>query len=148
MRAFLARAAGKAEADDLAQDAFVKAWLRARDFRGQGSYRSWLFGIGWRVFLDAQKRERRRRNLWSLGADETEAMTAAASGAAVDIDRLFLHLTSKQRAALTLCDGHGWTHGEAAEILGLPMGSVKSLILRAKRKLAMLVAGGECDDPE
>src|SRR3546814_3024122 len=59
LRAFLARVAGS-DADDLAQEAFVRAWQRAGDYRGQGSYAAWVMGIGWRIFLDQRRTTRRR----------------------------------------------------------------------------------------
>jgi RNA polymerase sigma factor (sigma-70 family) len=87
LRAFLARAAG-CDADDLAQEAFVRAWQRAGEYRGQGSYAAWIMGIGWRLFLD-QRRTARRRNALSAGDDAPAATDPRpASDASIDADRL------------------------------------------------------------
>ena len=140
LRAFLARLAGPSDADDLAQEAFVRAWQRAAAFRGEGSYAAWVMGIGWRLFLDQQRTARRQQQL--AGRNEPAGSTdpRAASEAAIDADRLLATLSATERAALTLCFGHGWSHGEAAEILGLPLGTLKSLVLRGRAKAQKLIA--------
>ncbi|PAL20136.1 RNA polymerase subunit sigma-70 [Sphingopyxis sp. GW247-27LB] len=141
LRAFLARAAGS-DADDLAQEAFVRAWQRAGDYRGQGSYAAWVMGIGWRLFLDQRRTARRREGL--AAQDEAPQPNAphGASDAAIDADRLLAGLSPQERAALTLCFGHGWSHGEAAEIMGIPLGTLKSLVLRGRAKAQKLIAEG------
>lgn len=142
LRAFLARAAG-CDADDLAQEAFVRAWQRAGDFRGQGSYAAWIMGIGWRLFLDQQRTARRREG---LAAQDGDAAVAAdprpAREAAIDAERLLATLSPQERAALTLCFGHGWSHGEAAEIMGIPLGTLKSLVLRGRAKAQKMIGEG------
>jgi RNA polymerase sigma factor (sigma-70 family) len=142
LRAFLARAAG-CDADDLAQEAFVRAWQRADDFRGQGSYAAWIMGIGWRLFLDQRRTAKRRE---ALAGRDDDAPTATdprgASDAAIDADRLLAALSPQERAALTLCFGHGWSHAEAAEIMGVPLGTLKSLVLRGRAKAQKMIGEG------
>lgn len=142
LRAFLGRVAGSAEGDELAQEAFLRAWQRIGDFRGDGSWFGWVAGIGWRLFLDARRTERRRAELATRdpAADTT---IPPASGASMDVARLFIYLSEAERAAMTLCLGHGHSHSEAAAILGLPLGTVKSLVLRGRDKLQRLIAAGE-----
>lgn len=140
LRAFLSRAAG-CDADDLAQEAFVRAWQRAGDFRGQGSYAAWVMGIGWRLFLDQRRTARRREGLAERDPDAV-ADPRPAREAAIDADRLLNQLSAQERAALTLCFGHGWSHGEAAEIMGVPLGTLKSLVLRGRAKAQKLIGEG------
>lgn len=142
MRAFLSRAAG-CDADDLAQEAFVRAWQRAGEYRGQGSYAAWVMGIGWRLFLDQRRAARRRAEM--AARDEAAAMSIdprPASDAAIDAERLLTVLSPQERAALTLCFGHGWSHGEAADILGVPLGTLKSLVLRGRAKAQKMIGEG------
>ena len=47
---------------------------------------------------------------------------------------MLARLSEKERAALILCEGHGWTHAEAAALLGLPLGTLKSMVARSKSK--------------
>lgn len=141
MRAFLARSAGN-DADDLAQETFVRAWSRAGDFRGEGSYAAWIMGIGWRLFLD-QRRVARRREQLSAGEDvPVSTDPRPAADAAVDADRLLSLLSPQERAALTLCFGHGWSHSEAAEIMDIPLGTLKSLVLRGRAKAQKMIDEG------
>lgn len=140
LRGFLGRVAGAADGDELAQEALLRAWERASDFRGAGSWYGWVAGIGWRLFLDRRRQEKRRAAL-QVAEPEPDA-EPPESGAAMDIARLFGHLSDAERAAMTLVLGHGHSHGEAAAILGLPLGSVKSLVLRGREKLQRLVGGG------
>ena len=141
MRAFLARAAGS-DADDIAQEALVRAWTRAGDYRGEGSYAAWLMGIGWRLFLDQRRTAQRRTILAARDDAPTVSNPHRASDAAIDADRLLATLSPSERAALTLCFGHGWSHGEAAAIMGVPLGTLKSLVLRGRAKAQKLIGEG------
>ena len=141
LRAFLSRAAGS-DADDLAQEAFVRAWQRAGEYRGQGSYAAWVMGIGWRLFLDQRRTARRREGLAADGDAPAPHEPHGASDAAIDAGRLLAGLSAQECAALTLCLGHGWSHGEAADILGVPLGTLKSLVLRGRAKAQKLIAEG------
>ena len=141
LRAFLSRAAG-CDADDLAQEAFVRAWQRAGEYRGQGSYAAWVMGIGWRLFLDQRRTARRREELAGNEEIATSNDPRSASDAAIDASRLLAALSPQERAALTLCFGHGWSHGEAAAIMGVPLGTLKSLVLRARAKAQELADEG------
>src|SRR4051812_16738906 len=58
LRGFLAHVAGAGLADELAQEAFVKAWQALPRFRGEALFSSWLCGIGWRCFIDPPRRGR------------------------------------------------------------------------------------------
>jgi RNA polymerase sigma factor (sigma-70 family) len=140
VRAFLTRVAGAQLADDLAQETFLRAWRNAGAYRGSGSYPGWLLAIAWRVFLDASKR-RRREQAWADAGLAAPDRTADDPLAAVDVAKLMAALEPEERAGLTLCLGQGWSHGEAAEILGVPLGTLKSRVARAAAKCrAMLEA--------
>jgi RNA polymerase sigma-70 factor (ECF subfamily) len=139
VRAFLARTAGAQAADDLAQETFLRAWRSARKYRGTGSYAGWLLAIGWRVFLDARKQQRLElsRNEVALPPDQSFEDPSAK----MDVEKLMAALEPEERASLVLCLGQGWSHSEAAEILGIPLGTLKSRVARATAKCrAMLDA--------
>ena len=82
VRAFLRRAMGReAEADDLAQEAFVTAWEKIGAYRGDAAFRTWLCGIAWRKLATARRswaRSSRRETEWM----ETEALERPAAGQA------------------------------------------------------------------
>src|SRR5215217_6163574 len=114
LRAFLARMGAGHAADDVAQDAFLKAWRHAAQYDGRARYSTWLTSIAWRCRLDQVRREMRtpepERHGGETPADEVEDMLS--------------RLSDSERAALIVCDGHGWTHAEAAELLDLPLGTL------------------------
>lgn len=135
LRAFLRRAAG-ADADDVAQEAFVTAWSSLSRLRDDEGFRPWVYGIAWRKALSLDRssaRAARRDHEWVEEQD--------AEGGGLDpADRMALRaamdqLPVDQRAAVALCMAQGWSHGEAADALGLPLGTIKSHVTRGRDKL-------------
>jgi RNA polymerase sigma factor (sigma-70 family) len=124
LRSFLARSVGLEHADDIAQDAFLKAWRAAGQYDGRARYSTWLTRIAWRCRLDRLRKER--------PAEPQEAVVEP--GNSLEVEDMLRRLSEGERAALVLCEGHGWTHAEAAELLSLPLGTLKSTVSRAKAK--------------
>jgi RNA polymerase sigma factor (sigma-70 family) len=134
VRGFLRRLlASAADADDIAQETFLAAWEGAGDYRGGSSVRSWLCAIAWRKARTAQRSWFRRR--------EREAQTGAEEGFQGSTeDRLavrqaLMTLPIEQRAAVALCLAEGFSHAEAAQALGAPLGTVKSHVTRGRARL-------------
>lgn len=133
MRRFLVHLAGADLADELAQDSFVRAWTALAGFRGEASFPSWICSIGWRCYLDHRRRERSEGRKRDAVAAERSSPVADPLQA-MDLQAALARLDATERAGLILCDGHGWSHSDAAAILGVPLGTLKSMIARAKRK--------------
>jgi RNA polymerase sigma factor (sigma-70 family) len=144
VRAFLRRLVGNdADADDMAQETFLAAWTHARSFRGEASVRAWLCGIAWRKAKGAQRSWARRRSRDTAHHEHQAAATV--TGAPIE-DRLAVRralqaLPLEQRAAVTLCLVCGFSHSEAAEILGAALGTVKSHVLRGRERLLEAMEG-------
>jgi len=143
LRAFLRRLCGNAaDADDLAQEAFVFAWEHIARFDPARPFRPWLFGIAWRKY-----RERKRGWLRLLKREShavsDETSFAPDPGLRLDLVKAASTLPPEQRAAVLLCLGAEFTHAEAAEALALPLGTVKSHIARGREKLAALLGGSD-----
>jgi len=137
VRRFLSRLAGAA-ADDLAQETFLKAWRMAGHYRGDGRYRAWLMRIAWTQFLGAH-RAGVRRDAREAAAAEQESRHDPDS--AIDLGRALAALGERERAAALLCFGEGCSHAEAAAIMELPLGTVKSIVARARRTLVEILEG-------
>jgi RNA polymerase sigma-70 factor, ECF subfamily len=106
-------------------------------WRGEGSYEGWLLRIAWRQFLSDRRGRRAEVEL-------DEAATGAAAhdpDAAIDVDRALARLAPRGRAAALLCLGEGYSHKEAAAILGLPLGTLKSVVARARAELVRHLEG-------
>ena len=137
VRMFLRRLLGNdADADDMAQETFLTAWTHARSYRDDGDVRSWLCGIAWRKAKDAQRSWFRRR---ARDTAHHEVSSDIAMGTSME-DRIAVKaalqtLPLEQRAALTLCLVSGFSHSEAAKILGAALGTVKSHVLRGRERL-------------
>src|SRR5499427_2839782 len=137
VRMFLRRLLGNdADADDVAQETFLAAWTHARSFRDEADVRSWLCGIAWRKAKGAQRSWFRR----SARDTAHHVLSSAVPGGVLMEDRLAVRaalqaLPLEQRAAVTLCLVCGFSHSEAAKILGTALGTVKSHVLRGRERL-------------
>jgi RNA polymerase sigma factor (sigma-70 family) len=138
VRGFLRRfTGGWADADDIAQEAFVTAWRKLDRFEGRSSFRSWVSGIAFRIARDARRAHGRavaRDGAWLARQDD-----GGGDGAPPE-DRIALAdamaaLPEDQRAAVALCLGEGFSHAEAAVILKAPLGTVKSHVTRGRERL-------------
>jgi RNA polymerase sigma factor (sigma-70 family) len=124
-------------ADDLAQETFLKAWRRLDDFRGGSRFSTWLFSIAhnqWRMHA----RTRKETLLEELPEPPPEPETSDPSAHGrlrMDLAEALKSLTPAERAAIVLCCQNGLSHDEAAQALELPVGTVKTHILRGKEKL-------------
>jgi RNA polymerase sigma factor (sigma-70 family) len=140
VRGFLRRFVGHwGDADDLAQEAFVIAWSRLDRFEGRSSFRSWVSGIGYRLARDAKRAHGR-----AVARDADWLETQSHENQAPLEDRIALAdamaaLPHDQRAAVALCLGEGFSHAEAAEILRLPLGTVKSHVTRGRERLMQVL---------
>ncbi|MFG6465998.1 RNA polymerase sigma factor [Roseateles sp. BYS87W] len=124
----------QARADDLAQEAFVRAWRALPQFRGEARFRTWLTRLAYSA-LSAE-----RPALPTADPDGPDLATPTpdfAPGAdwRLDLDRALATLSDAQRHAVLLCYGADLSHAEAAQVLGWPLGTVKTQVLRAKARL-------------
>ncbi len=142
VRGFLRRMADAATADDLAQETFVVAWRKIGTFEEKGSFRGWICRIAYTQFLQARRSQQsalKRDTAAFLDSDQVTEADAAGAEARLDLERAMKVLSQEQRAAVSLCYGEGMSHAEAAEALGLPLGTLKSHVLRGReRMLAVL----------
>ncbi len=144
VRGFLARLGGASRSDDLAQETFLTAWTKASAFTGEGRYKGWLMRIAWRTFLmDARGRSRRLPEHKGTGEAAEQADRSDAERDLIVEDALS-RLKEEDRAAVVLCLVLGHSHSEAARILDMPLGSVKTRVARGSAKLLELL--GDSDD--
>jgi len=124
-----------AAADDVAQDAFLTAFSRIGEFRGEGAFAGWVKRIAARLYLKRVRRpmlEAEASNAWSGG--EGEAVSR------MDLDEALKALSPSERLCVTLCYGAGLSHAEAADHLQMPLGTVKSHVKRGLDRLRVRLA--------
>ena len=132
-------------ADDIAQDAFLAAYERIAEFRGQGAFAGWVKRIAARLYIKRCKRQLRLSELDSEGVEETvQSLGDASATQRLDLDGALKRLSPAERLCVSLCCGAGFSHAEAAEALKLPLGTVKS---HAKRGLDKMKAHLGADQP-
>lgn len=137
LRQFLRRLVGDdpALADDLAQETLLKAWRHIASFRGDGRFLSWLFRIGFQTFAD---RRRARGQRSEVPIEDAALAVPDENERGLDGERLLRlidRLQPMERSAMHLHYGQDLSHSEVAATLQLPVGTVKSLIRRARIKL-------------
>ena len=140
-----------ADAEEVAQDAFLRAWLALGRFRGESSFGTWLYRIVARRAFDRLEKLRSRRGREVGGeeaADLAEATAATAPGAAGSgadgheaaararqLERMVRALPAAQRAAVTLYYYEDRSVEQVAAILGMPENTVKTHLSRARAAL-------------
>jgi RNA polymerase sigma-70 factor (ECF subfamily) len=131
------------DANDLAQEVFLKAWRAISRFRGESSFTTWLYRIAVNSCLNFRARRRLpTQELTEALPDPVPGALARAEGdeEARRVRAGVAHLPEKQRATLILKVYHELTHEEVAEILGSTVGTVKSNLFHALGNLRRLMA--------
>lgn len=136
------------EAEDVAQEAFIRAFRGLSSFRGDGRFYTWLYHIVVRVCLD-----RKRRAWWSREATSAPRESAGSEATeGVDtrllVEALLDRLNPPMRAALVLRELEGLEYEEIAQVLGVPVGTVRSRLNTARAQFRSLwsAAMRELDD--
>ena len=162
-RAALAALGSAAEADDVAQDAFVMAYRKLATFRGEAAFRTWLLAIAWRKALDRRKSLTRWLRVTATPPDSdadapnwiehmpadqrTQEEDLAAAQLQQKVKRLIRTLPRKLRDALLLAGSGEYTYEQISHILGVPVGTVKWRVSEARRVLKQkLAAVGHAHD--
>jgi len=142
MKSIASRVLGdRTEAEDAVQDASVNIFRSAAGFQGRSRFSTWIY----RVVVNAcHDRLRRRRDTVALDPPGGENETLAASGSGDPAIRVALEqgigsLPPRQRSAFVLFAVEGFSHREISDILGVSVGSSKTLVFEAKRRLARLL---------
>lgn len=127
-------------ADDLAQEAFVRAYKNIGSFRGESKFSTWLYRIAYNCF-----RENARRKKELVGIDEAQWQEemdpqTVDPGLRQDLMYALSLLPLHERTAVVLCCQNGLSHDEASRVLDIPLGTVKTNVLRGREKLKRTLA--------
>jgi RNA polymerase sigma-70 factor (ECF subfamily) len=132
------------EAEEVAQETFLRAWQHAETYRPESRVSTWLHTIAHNLSVD---RLRKKRPL--AASDTLEDAPDSGRPPSVLLERketvlavqaALERLPERQRAALTLTHHQGLSHAEAAQVLGVGVDAVESLVARARRNLIELLA--------
>lgn len=140
---YLARMTGDRRlADDLLQEAYYRLLRASATFASDDHRRHYLFRIATNLVHDHRRRP--RLDDVPIGANQDDVPEGAADTAArmagrIDLSRAMQQLKPRERSLLWLAYAQGWSHEEIAAMLGLKAASLKSLLHRARRRLAALL---------
>jgi RNA polymerase sigma-70 factor (ECF subfamily) len=144
---------GSADAEDLAQEVFLRVWRSLRGFRGDSTFRTWLHRVAVNVIHSHHGRVSRLRRLIqpapveSAAQRDTDPIERAADPVDLEsdlvlrdtIDRALASLPDELRVAVTLRDVQGLDYKEIAAVLDVPIGTVESRIFRGRQRLKPLL---------
>ena len=141
---YLARITGdRTLADDLLQETFYRFYRASAAHESELHRRNSLFRIATNLARDTH---RRKRDVQHTPLEESESLLATRGDSLetrTDLERALGQLSSSQRELLWLAYAQGSSHDEIAEVVGVSRGSVKSLLFRARKKLAAILRAGE-----
>ncbi len=132
------------EIDDLVHEVFVRLWRHGRGWRGEGRLSTYLFGIARSVWLDSRSRTRREFSM------EDFPRSAGSAGPDLEMERRELgqrieaavaELAEPLRLVFSMATAGGLKYREIAELLAIPIGTVKSRMAAAQEKLRASLAG-------
>ena len=138
-----------ADAEDLAQESFIRAYGQIGSYRGEAKFSTWLYRITVNVCLNWRQREARRIRFQTSREDTIAELWAAAGMSPAEneqcrrVQEALLKLPAKQRAAIVLTVYDGFNHAEAAKVLGCSETTVSWRVFSARRKLKRWLTAGQ-----
>jgi RNA polymerase sigma-70 factor (ECF subfamily) len=129
--------ADRAQAEELTQDVFVRAWSKLSLYRGESAFTTWLHRLAVNVVLNARKTDGRNRSRFGSEAGEVDELPHARAsswtpGMALDLEAAIAGLPRGARQVFVLHDVEGYKHEEIAEMLGITAGGSKAQLHRAR----------------
>lgn len=122
--------------DELAQETFIRAYRNLKSFRGEAKFSTWLYRIGYNVFLSESRKSKNQNEddlvnhiRSSEGVDEHQIILK------IEIEKALSMLDKNEKAALIFSYWKEMSHSEIAEVMNCPLGTVKTLIARGKQRL-------------
>jgi RNA polymerase sigma-70 factor (ECF subfamily) len=143
----------ESETEDVVQDVFIKVFRALPEFRGESKLSTWIYRIARNEALNAREKRRAHfipiEDCEHLGTDEGNPEASREKRAAAErLERFMRRLDEKERLALELRYRGEKSYEEIAEIMDIPLGTVKTHIYRAKLSLKRMMTGAGAGSPE
>lgn len=143
---FVTRVLGSssADAEDVVQDTWLRAYPALVTFRHESSFSTWLCSVGLRAALDSMRRG--KRHVTAELFDDTASSPPPATEDRMDLETAIARLAPGYRMVLVLHDVEGFTHEEIGVQLGIAPGTSKAQLFKARRVMRALLTGREKND--
>lgn len=138
----------QARADDLAQETFLLAWRKLDQFRGEARFSTWLYRIAYSCFLQARRKGSSAADDIDRDAPDQRISPPDAADLRLDVERAMRRLSATEQEVLLHVVQLGLSHDEAAYVLAMPLGTVKSHMNRGKARLRALLADWQVTSQE
>jgi RNA polymerase sigma-70 factor (ECF subfamily) len=126
-----------AEAEDCTQDAFIQAWSKLNNFRGESAFGTWLHRVAVNTVLGRMRKSRREQDRIRAVTEISDAPEAIGdNGGLRDLEQAIGELPSGARHVFVLHAVYGYSHDETGGMLGIAAGTSKAQLHRARRLLA------------
>jgi len=128
----------RSEAEELTQEAFVRAWQKLPSFRGESAFSTWMHRLTVNVVLGHQRSTGRRQARETAAGEEwyqEGGATHQRLGVAMDLERAIAGLPKGARTVFVLHDMEGYKHKEIAQVAGMAVGTSKAQLSRARKLL-------------
>lgn len=123
--------------DDLAQEAFIKAYLNITTFKGLSGFSTWLYRIAYNVYYDSVRARKYYADIDEVVIDSQQQTQNEFSAEKMDINKALKILRKEEQTAVLLFYMEDKTHKEIAKIMNCPLGTVKTYILKGKERLGI-----------
>lgn len=131
----------EALADDLAQETFIKAYQALPGFKGDAKFSSWLYRIAYNLMISHYRKSSNREIPSEIDqSDQTTPDSSSESDLHRDLAKAMFQLPDNQRLALHLFLHKEFSHQEIADVMKVPLGTVKTYINRGRTTLKQLMA--------
>lgn len=144
---YCAHLVGANRADDATQATYLRALRSLPSYRGDATARTWLFGVARHTCMDLHRGRARRSRLRDRLQAQPDARTErlADLGSAAEAEDLLGALDPQRREAFVLTQLLGLPYDEAADLVGCPIGTIRSRVARARVDLLALLEGSDAD---
>ena len=122
----------KALADDLSQEVFIRAYKYLKSYKATARFSTWLYRISYNVFIDYTKTIKKTEDINKLDFISDSEVDV---GSGIDLQNALKILKENEKVAILLHYDKGYSHNEISKIMDIPLGTVKTNILRGKEKL-------------
>jgi RNA polymerase sigma-70 factor (ECF subfamily) len=123
-------------AEDAYQETFLRAWRYLDSYRATGSFEGWLLRICRNVLIDAARADRARNERFDVTAELPDTADPGTPGAAFELRAMIDGLPLPYREVVLLCGVLGYSYDDAATVLDIPIGTVRSRLYRARSLLS------------